>query len=230
MENGVSVRMDGIIRRIGELASARCRLLLPDWQPIFNARVKERFLRNIRSGFEIGVVETGGDRMAQSLLYRRLSESFAKGGSQPRSNEESKMDANQTNRIARRLAAAEGYLELGLPVDALDELQKIENAGPFQAAYMWMMGESLRVQGLSEEAIAPLRQAARALPSETGHQAWEALKDCLEKSGRSATAEDMAQTMEYLEQRGDSIKQSSGRMQPASNVRDRHSTVWQSSD
>jgi tetratricopeptide (TPR) repeat protein len=193
--------------------------LLPDWQPKFKAKGKKRFLRNILSCFEIGVVETGGDRLAQSLLYRRLRESFAKGGSQPRSNEESKMKANQTNRIARRLTAAEGYLELGLPADALDELLKIENAGPFQAACMWMMGESLRVQGLYEEAIAPLRQAARALPSETGHQAWEALKDCLEKSGRSATAEDMAQTMEYLEQRSDSLSRSSGRIQPASNIR-----------
>lgn len=129
------------------------------------------------------------------------------------------MVVNQKNRIARWLTSAEGYLELGLPAEAQSELQKIENPGPFQAAYMWLMGESLRNQGLYDEAIAPLRQAARALPSETGQQAWEALRDCLEKSGRSATAGDMAQTMEYLEQRSDSIREQSRRMEPATNLR-----------
>lgn len=129
------------------------------------------------------------------------------------------MMVNQKNRIARWLTSAEGYLELGLPAEAQSELQKIENPGPFQAAYMWLMGESLRNQQLYDEAIAPLRQAARALPSETGQQAWEALKDCLEKSGRSATAEDMTQTMEYLEQSSDSIREQSRQMEPAANLR-----------
>jgi hypothetical protein len=129
------------------------------------------------------------------------------------------MMANQKNRIARWMTAAEGYLELGLPAEAQSELQKIENPGAFQAAYMWLMGESLRHQGLYDEAIAPLRQAARALSSETGQQAWEALKDCLEKSGRSATAEDMAQTMEYLEHRGDSSREQSQRTEVSSNLR-----------
>lgn len=127
------------------------------------------------------------------------------------------MIANQTNRIARWMTAAEGYLELGLPAEAQSELQRIENPGGFQAAYMWLMGESLRHQGLYDEAIAPLRQAARAMSSETGQRAWEALKDCLEKSGRSATAEDMAQTMEYLEHRSDG--EQSRRMEAASNLR-----------
>jgi tetratricopeptide (TPR) repeat protein len=129
------------------------------------------------------------------------------------------MVVSQKNRIARWLTAAEGYLELGLPAEAQSELQKINNPGPFQGAYMWLMGESLRNQGLYDQAIAPLRQAARALPSESGHAAWAALKDCLEKSGRSATAEDMTQTMEYLEQYQDSDRQQSGRMESASHLR-----------
>jgi tetratricopeptide (TPR) repeat protein len=129
------------------------------------------------------------------------------------------MVVNQVNRIARRLTAAEGYLELGLPADAQAELQTIEDSAPFEGAYMWLMGESLRNQGLYDEAIAPLRHAARALPSETGQQAWEALKECLEKSGRSATAEDMAQTMEYLEQRNDTAPTQDSRMDLPSNVR-----------
>ena len=129
------------------------------------------------------------------------------------------MGVNQVNRIARRLTAAEGYLELGLPADAQAELQNIENPAPFEGVFMWLMGESLRNQGLYDEAIAPLRQAARALPAETGQQAWEALKDCLEKSGRSATADDMAQTMEYLEQRNDAGNRQNSRMELPSNVR-----------
>ena len=129
------------------------------------------------------------------------------------------MVVNQKNRLARWLTSAEGYLELGLPSEAQTALQKIDNPGPFQGAYMWLIGESLRNQGLYDEAIAPLRQAARALPSETSQQAWEALKECLEKSGRSATAEDMAQTMQYLEQRGDIISEQTRRMEPAAKLR-----------
>ncbi|NQV28288.1 MAG: hypothetical protein HQ518_28380 [Rhodopirellula sp.] len=129
------------------------------------------------------------------------------------------MVVNKINRIARRLTAAEGYLELGLPADAQAELQRIENPAPFEGAYMWLMGESLRNQGMYDEAIAPLRHAARTLVSETGQQAREALKDCLEKSGRSATAEDMKQTMEYLEEGSDTGTQQSGRMESSSMVR-----------
>ncbi|MBL6705057.1 MAG: hypothetical protein ISQ06_03030 [Planctomycetaceae bacterium] len=129
------------------------------------------------------------------------------------------MEANKINRIARRMTAAEGYLELGLPADALAELQNIENPAPFEGAYMWLLGESLRNQGLYDEAIAPLRRAARTLPSGTGQQAREALKDCLEKSGRSATADDMTQTMEYLEQRSDTGTSQMARTELPSNVR-----------
>jgi len=110
------------------------------------------------------------------------------------------MVINQINRVMRQLIAAEGYLELQLPVDALDELQKVESPGPFEGRYMWLTGQALRYQGLYDEAIAPLRHAARALPDENGRQAWEALKECLEKSGRSATAEDMTRTMAYLDE------------------------------
>lgn len=129
------------------------------------------------------------------------------------------MKVNQVNKIARRLTAAEGYLELGLPVDAQSELQSIENPAPFEGAYMWLLGESLRNQGMYDEAIAPLRRAARVLPSENGQQAWVALKDCLERSGRSATAGDVAQTMEYLEQQNDTVMRSNSRMELPANVR-----------
>ena len=128
------------------------------------------------------------------------------------------MVVNQKNRVARWLTSAEGYLELGLPAEAQAELQKIDNPGPLQGAYLWLMGESLRNQGLYDEAIAPLRQAARALPSEAGQQTWEALKECLEKSGRSAAAEDMTQTMEYLEQRSEIISEQTRRMAPAAKL------------
>lgn len=129
------------------------------------------------------------------------------------------MVVNQINQIVRRLTAAEGYLELDLPVDALAELQKVEHPGPFEGPYMWLTGEALRNQGLFEEAIAPLRHAARALSQENGQQAWAALKECLEKSGRSATAEDMTQTMEYLETRSETIGQPDNRLDSALNLR-----------
>lgn len=129
------------------------------------------------------------------------------------------MLVNSINQIARRLTAAEGYLELGLPVDAQDELQRIDDPAPFLGPYMWLMGESLRNQGMYDEAIAPLRHAARELPVEISQRAWEALKDCLEKSGRSAAAEDMSRTMEYLEQRNDVSSSQACPPQSPSNIR-----------
>ncbi|MDA1162412.1 MAG: hypothetical protein O3B13_04870 [Planctomycetota bacterium] len=129
------------------------------------------------------------------------------------------MIVNSVNRTIRRLTAAEGYLELELPAEALVELQKIQNPGPFGGPFMWLTGEALRKQGLFDEAIAPLRQAARALPLPTGRHAWDALRECLEKSGRSAAAEDMNQAMEYLEKRSGIDCQGKSRTDSRSTIR-----------
>jgi len=111
------------------------------------------------------------------------------------------MIVNPVNRIMRRLRAAEGYLELGLPAHAQTELEAVEHPGPFEGPYMLMMGECLRAQERYEEAIAPLRHAARALPMPVGRQAWESLAECLTRSGRQASADVTTQMLEHLEKR-----------------------------
>lgn len=110
------------------------------------------------------------------------------------------MVVNPVNRIMRRLRAAEGYLELDLPGEAQAELETIEHPGPFEGPYMLMIGECLRAQEKFEEAIAPLRHAARSLPMPVSRQAWESLSDCLTKAGRKASAEDAAAILEHLEE------------------------------
>lgn len=104
------------------------------------------------------------------------------------------------HQVMRRLTAAEGYLELGLPAESLAELQQAENTEIFEGPYLWLMGQALRNQGRYDEAIAPLRRAMRLLHRDAEKQAWAALKECLEKSGRSADAADMMRTMEFMEE------------------------------
>ena len=108
------------------------------------------------------------------------------------------MVIDPVNRIMRRLTAAEGFLELQLPGEALGELELIENPGPFEGPYMWMLGEALRYQGRYEEAIAPLSHAAGLLPMPVAQDVWAALAECLTKSGRKAPWVETTQALEQL--------------------------------
>ncbi len=120
------------------------------------------------------------------------------------------------NAIMRRLQAAEGYLELELPHLALEELDGIEAPGPFEIPYCWMTAEALKELGRYDDAITPLRHVARTLPMPISRQAWESLGECLEKSGRSAAASDIEQTVKLLEKKSE---ESAGSGDAASNVR-----------
>mgnify|MGYP001287879771 CR=1 FL=1 len=104
--------------------------------------------------------------------------------------------ANQTT---RRLTAAQGYLELELPELALDELKSVEDPGPFVVPHLWMTGEALKAQGRYDEAIALLRHVARSLPPPASQQAWQSLTECLQESGRQASAQDGSTTIHNLD-------------------------------
>mgnify|MGYP000312506918 CR=1 FL=1 len=99
-------------------------------------------------------------------------------------------------RTTRKLTAAEGYLELGLPELALEELQTVENPGPFIVPHLWITGEALKAQGRYDEAIALLRHVANSLPKPASQQVWQSLTECLQESGRQASAEPLAATLE----------------------------------
>lgn len=99
---------------------------------------------------------------------------------------------------ARKLRAAEGYLELRLPDLALEELQTIQNPGAFIVPHLWITGEALKAQGRYDEAIALLRHVARSLPTPASQQVWQSLTECLQESGRQASAHDISVTRENL--------------------------------
>ena len=99
------------------------------------------------------------------------------------------MHYNPTQRTLRRLIAAEGYLELGLPRYALEELDAIEDAGPLAPPMHYMRGEALRAQQKYEDAIHPLQTAAKLIPAPHNKQAWLALSDCLRHRGQEAMAD-----------------------------------------
>ena len=67
-------------------------------------------------------------------------------------------------KTVRRLIAAEGYLELGMPVQALRELDKVSDPGSLTASFSYLRGESLKRIGRYSDAIKPLQYAADLLP------------------------------------------------------------------
>ncbi|MFG0240958.1 MAG: hypothetical protein ACF8CY_07920, partial [Gimesia chilikensis] len=68
---------------------------------------------------------------------------------------------NVSPKVVHKLMAAEGYLELGMPIQALEALSTVEEAGPLEAMRLFLIGESYLCQERYHEAIEPLHQAAR---------------------------------------------------------------------
>ena len=99
------------------------------------------------------------------------------------------MVAESENRTVRKLTAAEGYLELGLPKLALEELETIGVPGEYQILVLWMTGEALKANDQFNEAIPPLKLVAESVEGPISTKAWESLSDCLEKAGRELPAE-----------------------------------------
>ncbi len=99
-------------------------------------------------------------------------------------------NTNNTPLVLRRLVAAEGYLELGMPKHALEELESITDsqAGPLRAAVAFYKGESLLAQKRYDDAIEPLKYAAETIPAPMNKQAWLSLGECFRQRGEEALA------------------------------------------
>jgi tetratricopeptide (TPR) repeat protein len=87
------------------------------------------------------------------------------------------------SRIRRQqiLRAAEGYLELEMPRQALESLSRLAEEEFSPIAWL-LKGESLRALGECEAAIVPLRKAADEAPSDM--HVWLALGWCYKRIGR----------------------------------------------
>ena len=94
--------------------------------------------------------------------------------------------------IVRRLAAAEGYLELQLPTYALNELNLVDDAGPFEPIAQLFRGEALQAQEKYAEAIQPLNLAAQMFPKPFNQRAFVALSNCYRHEGQDQLADQAA--------------------------------------
>ncbi len=92
-------------------------------------------------------------------------------------------------RLARRLSAAEGYLDLNLPERAMRELNAITEPGPYESAVEYMKGEALIAQRRFEEAITPLKRAVQLIPPPHNREAWKTLGECYRLRGDDELAD-----------------------------------------
>lgn len=104
----------------------------------------------------------------------------------------------------RRLAAAEGYLELQMPLYALAELNRVGDAGPFEPISQLFRGEALQAQEKYAEAIVPLNLAAQMFPTPFNRRAFMALSNCYRHEGQDQLADEAAAAAEIeVSQTGD---------------------------
>ena len=101
-------------------------------------------------------------------------------------------------KTVRRLLAAEGYLELGMPIQALRELDNVSDPGSLTASYSYLRGESLKRIGRYSEAIKPLQYAADLLPIPHSQLPWKSLGACYRESGQNDLAENAEQTADEI--------------------------------
>jgi tetratricopeptide (TPR) repeat protein len=93
------------------------------------------------------------------------------------------------SRLIRRLTAAEGYLELDLPDYALEELERIEDPGPYTGVVDWLSGEAFREKQDYNAAIERLQRAVRDIPVPHNRAAVHSLTACLRNTGRDDLAD-----------------------------------------
>jgi tetratricopeptide (TPR) repeat protein len=98
------------------------------------------------------------------------------------------MNERQAHLIMRRLSAAEGYLQLGLPAYALDEIDRIEEIGPFSPPRDLLRGEALKELERYDEAIEALQEAARTVAPPHRQMAFNSLIECYRARGDGEVA------------------------------------------
>ncbi len=92
-------------------------------------------------------------------------------------------------KVLRQLAAADGYLDLGMPEHALAELRRIDDPGMLGPAVLFMEGEVFKAQERYSEAIECLQRAAESIPAPFDGPAWMSLSECFLERGQNELAE-----------------------------------------
>ncbi|MFH1301498.1 MAG: hypothetical protein ABIK07_10595 [Planctomycetota bacterium] len=107
---------------------------------------------------------------------------------------------NVSPKVIHKMMAAEGYLELGMPIQALEALNTVEDAGPLEALRLYLIGEAYLRQEKYHKAIEPLHQAARLFPVMESRKAWCSLSECFRLGGYQELAEVASLTAEAVEE------------------------------
>ncbi len=92
------------------------------------------------------------------------------------------MAPGNRTRTLQILRAAEGYLELEMPQQALDVLARLDEASATRSQALYLRGEALRWLERHGEAIEILRRAAEQAPSNL--HVWLALGWCYKRTDR----------------------------------------------
>jgi Flp pilus assembly protein TadD len=111
-----------------------------------------------------------------------LCHSFSPRGGVEWSVEELTMSKEDRIRRMKVQHQAEGYLELGLPQQALDALGRLGTAGKADARTLHLQGEALRSLERYADAIVPLRKVAELEPENV--EVLLALGWCHKRTGR----------------------------------------------
>jgi predicted Zn-dependent protease len=106
----------------------------------------------------------------------------------------SAMRIQMTPKTVRRILSADGYLDLGMPERAIEELDRIEDAGPLEGPVQLLHGIALKQTQNHRDAITHLEKAARIMPSPIRRFAWRELVDAYRAVGNDTLA-DMAQKL-----------------------------------
>ena len=104
------------------------------------------------------------------------------------------MRSRVTPKMIRRLLAADGYLHLDLPHQAIHELNKISNAGALEGPRQLLLGLSMKRAGDLTGAVNHLESAARVMPGSVRNFAWSELASCYRESGSDSLA-DLAESL-----------------------------------
>lgn len=99
------------------------------------------------------------------------------------------MRIQMTPKTVRRLLSADGYIDLGMPERAIEELEKITDAGPLEGPTQLMHGIALKQVGNFTDAVTHLEKAARIMPSPIRRFAWRELVDAYRAVGSMQLAE-----------------------------------------
>lgn len=96
-------------------------------------------------------------------------------------------------RMLKRLAAAEGYLLLSMPKQAMSELRQIANPGVLQPIAQLFWGEALQAESRYDEAISTLSCAVKQVPPVLAGRALRALSHCYQETGQPDLAKQTAE-------------------------------------